>query len=142
VKRCCVCREEKPLEAFSIHRRARDGRQNTCKACAAARQRQRYEDDKPRHRALVKARQVWLLEEVRRLKAVPCADCGGEFPAVCMDFDHLDDKVDGVSKLVHRGFSLERILEEIRKCEVVCSNCHRIRTEQRGENTARALRAV
>lgn len=64
------------------------------------------------------------------LKNVPCMDCGGRFPPVAMDFDH----VRGVKLFdVSQNWSLpkERVMEEIAKCEVVCANCHRIRTELR-----------
>ncbi len=68
-------------------------------------------------------------------KNVPCADCGQWFPLICMDFDHLGDepKEDEISTMVHRLTSEKRILAEIGKCEVVCSNCHRIRTFKRGQ---------
>lgn len=63
------------------------------------------------------------------LKDVPCFDCGGSFPIVCMDFDHRDpaEKSFTVSGKIG-GSSLTRLLAEIAKCDVVCSNCHRIRT--------------
>lgn len=66
-------------------------------------------------------------------KDKPCTDCGGYFPEYCMDFDHLDPttKVRGVSALARGGFSLKKILAEVDKCELVCSNCHRIRTHDR-----------
>ena len=32
------------------------------------------------------------------------------------------------------GKSLEDIKKEIEKCEIVCSNCHRIRTHKRRNN--------
>lgn len=61
----------------------------------------------------------------------PCKDCGGFFHPAAMDFDHIsDDKVKDVSRLV-RDSSLERIKREIEKCDLVCSNCHRIRTYNR-----------
>lgn len=64
------------------------------------------------------------------LKSVPCADCGGTFPPVCMDFDHVRGvKLFSVSRASTR--SIETVLKEIEKCEVVCANCHRIRTASR-----------
>jgi ubiquinone/menaquinone biosynthesis C-methylase UbiE len=74
-----------------------------------------------------------LMQEVRKAKERPCADCGGEFPYYVMDFDHRD----GESKLfdVSKGMlSLGRakVLAEIDKCDVICANCHRIRTATRG----------
>jgi hypothetical protein len=72
---------------------------------------------------------VRLRELIAAAKHVPCADCGGTFPAVCMDFDHVGgDKDRNVADMVRRAVSSARLLAEIAKCEVVCSNCHRIRT--------------
>jgi len=50
-----------------------------------------------------------------------------------MDFDHLpgEDKVKYISKMVARSWSLAKIDAEIAKCELVCANCHRIRTARR-----------
>ena len=59
-----------------------------------------------------------------------CVDCG-----VCnhivLDFDHLKDKKYNISRMIHDGFSWAAIKKEIAKCEVVCANCHRIRTYTR-----------
>jgi hypothetical protein len=66
---------------------------------------------------------------IDELKSAPCADCGGTFPPVCMDFDHLGDKKFTVSRAYTR--SIGTVLAEIAKCEVVCANCHRIRTAAR-----------
>jgi len=60
-----------------------------------------------------------------------CADCGVQYPAVVMDFDHVrGQKRFNLSKAVQSPFSLtfEEIRAEIAKCDVVCANCHRIRT--------------
>ena len=65
-------------------------------------------------------------------KARPCMDCSHQFPAVCMDFDHVrGKKVANVSILVARCRALQVIQDEIAKCDVVCANCHRIRTLER-----------
>ena len=78
-----------------------------------------------------KARKDRRREAIEQAKNVPCADCGNRYPTVCMDFDHTEDNkefdIAGTSR------SLENVLTEIAKCEVVCSNCHRIRTAQRGQ---------
>jgi hypothetical protein len=65
---------------------------------------------------------------IREFKAgKPCVDCRLVWPHYVMDFDHLRDKVNTVSVIGKKG-SLSRIQTEIDKCELVCSNCHRIRT--------------
>lgn len=59
-----------------------------------------------------------------------CVDCSVSDIRV-LEFDHLPgfEKVKDVARMVTGStYSWERILEEINKCEVVCANCHRIRT--------------
>ena len=63
---------------------------------------------------------------VRAAKAVPCADCGVQYPYYVMDFDHVrGEKLFEISA-GHRHIAL--LLDEIAKCDVVCANCHRART--------------
>lgn len=113
------------------------GYKGYCKQCQNERQRVRYklspEKRKKQVYKAVKARKKRLCEEVDKIKSVPCTDCNQSFPPYVMDFDHLDSnrKIDGVSKITRSGLSKEKILIEISKCDVVCSNCHRIRTHNR-----------
>jgi hypothetical protein len=67
-----------------------------------------------------------------QLRSVPCSDCGGRFAQCSMDFDHSDPskKSARVPSLVGRA-SLDRILAEAAKCDIVCANCHRLRTFRR-----------
>jgi hypothetical protein len=60
-----------------------------------------------------------------------CIDCGYNLHAEALDFDHLRDKVMAVSKMATWGYSWPLIEQEIMKCEVVCANCHRVRTVNR-----------
>lgn len=86
-----------------------------------------------KQRARVAARNARLrlenAELIRSAKARPCADCGGTFPACVMDFDHVrGKKMFTIGDHGHLRVSPSRVREEILKCEVVCANCHRIRT--------------
>ena len=68
-------------------------------------------------------------DNINTLKAnTPCADCGDIFPAVCMDFDHRDPTTKSFT--ISQGLSNlpTTIMTEMAKCDIVCSNCHRIRT--------------
>ncbi len=68
----------------------------------------------------------WLAEQ----KSCPCLDCGQKFPSVAMDFDHVrGEKIIQVSDMWSWG--RDRVLAEIAKCELVCANCHRVRTQSR-----------
>jgi hypothetical protein len=73
-------------------------------------------------------------ELIERIKAAPCTDCGGCFPAVCMEFDHRDPS----TKLFTISFgstrTWEKLVAEIAKCDVVCANCHALRTERQRVN--------
>lgn len=63
--------------------------------------------------------------------SVCCLDCGEKDIRV-LEFDHVKDtKINDVSSLVWRACSIQTIKNEINKCEVVCANCHRIRTWER-----------
>lgn len=55
-----------------------------------------------------------------------CEQCGENHPA-CLDFHHVkdEDKYGCVSSMVHAGYCVKRIEAEIKKCMVLCSNCHR-----------------
>lgn len=70
---------------------------------------------------------------IRDIKSVtPCADCGVQYPYYVMQFDHIgDDKVVNVADSVARCWSRARIQAEIDKCELVCANCHAVRTFSR-----------
>ena len=58
-----------------------------------------------------------------------CKDCGGVFPLCCYDFDHLRDKVFALGTSL--GRKIEILKSEADKCDLVCANCHRIRTQKR-----------
>lgn len=76
-----------------------------------------------------RAAQLFIYDE----KMKPCKDCGF-MPIVPdqMDFDHVSgEKIAPVAKLVSGGKTIEKIKEELSKCDLVCANCHRLRTYKR-----------
>jgi hypothetical protein len=84
----------------------------------------------------MRARRASHRELLRELRERACADCGQCFPHYVMQFDHRDPatKNDVVTRMVGRA-GKDRILAEAAKCDVVCSNCHRMRTYLRREAT-------
>lgn len=67
---------------------------------------------------------------INKLKSKPCADCGVSYPPYVMDFDHVrGTKKMSVSRITLWGW--KELLEEVAKCELVCANCHRLRTLSR-----------
>ena len=74
-------------------------------------------------------------EFVKQAKNAPCVDCGNKYEPHIMQFDHIvDNKKDNISNLVNQAVSLETIIKEIQKCELVCANCHADRTYKRRNN--------
>jgi hypothetical protein len=111
------------------------------KAAKAASQKRWYEKNKQRHVANVMLRKAAIVKEVtaavRKIKEeTPCTDCGNNFPYYVMDFDHLSDKEYELSLMITQGYGMEKVQREIDKCELVCSNCHRIRTHNRSNMAA------
>jgi len=68
-------------------------------------------------------------------KQLSCVDCG-ESRTATLDFHHTDPKNTDkkVHKLVSDGHTRARLLKEIEKCIVLCSNCHRIHHEEERKN--------
>jgi hypothetical protein len=65
-------------------------------------------------------------------KDCPCQDCGRSYPHYVMDFDHVrGEKLLNIGQASQKNLAPKRIIDEIAKCDVVCSNCHRERTHQR-----------
>jgi hypothetical protein len=90
-----------------------------------------YKDPTKQRAAVEKVRQR-NLEFVRKAKAKPCVDCGIQYPYYVMQFDHVRGKKQhGMTAFRNRLHSLATIEKEIAKCEVVCANCHAVRTWKR-----------
>ena len=80
-----------------------------------------YHKNKEKHRESYLAKLVRTREYLNKIKDNPCVDCKQSFPTCCMDFDHVrGNKKICVSRLVKYG--IKKIDEEVRKCELVCSN--------------------
>ena len=74
------------------------------------------------------------------LKAQPCTDCGLCYPKEVMEFDHVPGR-GGKLHDVSRLKTVRAILAEAEKCDLVCANCHRLRTIKRKNEKQNAVRA-
>jgi hypothetical protein len=63
----------------------------------------------------------------------PCADCGGRWHPLVMEHDHRPgtEKMFNLGDVRARQTGLEKLQEELDKCDVLCPTCHRIRTLRR-----------
>ena len=90
-----------------------------------------YESNKQKYLERNKRYRQVIQEYVRKIKETSrCKDCDRQYPYYVMDFDHLDSKEHDISFLTSTG-RIGALKQEIDKCEVVCANCHRIRSHTR-----------
>lgn len=138
MKQCSKCKVEKEEICFNNKRQRKDGSyglHSYCKVCQKEFHRQHYLANKKDYfekaKRYDKKYKLLLLKKVLAyFKKHPCVDCGETNPVV-LDFDHRDptQKEYDVATLVHRCRRCwDKILKEIKKCDVRCSNCHRIKT--------------
>jgi hypothetical protein len=132
MKTCTKCGFRKALIEFPYRNQERNIFQSYCKSCQNAYSKTHYEANKEYYISKAPEYRRKIVLAVNMLKeAVPCADCGQYYPSYVMHFDHLRDKEFAVSRMISDTKSLESILEEITKCEIVCANCHAVRTHNR-----------
>ena len=107
----------------------------------AARETARLEDEREREQKLAawaKRRPITKAERqnacvalVQKVKRNLCTDCEGRFHPDAMEFDHRVPELKSFSLSRADDFTLGTVAEEISKCDLVCSNCHRVRTARR-----------
>lgn len=121
-RRCSTCGERKPVETgFYRKSRGGSGYRTTCRDCSRA------------YQAEVK-REVTDFVDAYKMQS-GCADCGWCKHPQALEFDHRPDEIKGAEISDMRKAPLSLVIEEIAKCDVVCANCHRIRTFNRRDFT-------
>jgi predicted Fe-S protein YdhL (DUF1289 family) len=129
MKICTKCELPKEIEDFNWRSKTKGTRQSICRECQNKAGAEHYKnnssDYKKRARqfkAALKAKFAeWLLDKY-------CVDCGENDPVV-LDCDHVrGEKKSDISVMLNDTRPWEAILEELSKCEVKCSNCHRKKT--------------
>lgn len=97
-----------------------------------AKRRQHYRDNKELYLARSAKRRMahreTLRAHVRAVKAGQrCIACREAHHYSVMDFHHRgdDDKDATIAKMCHKGVPLQRLIDEIAKCDLMCANCHR-----------------
>src|SRR5688572_29419841 len=97
------------------------------KAKQKAAQAKHYQDNKATYRNRLKKRRCDLKEWSREYNSsCKCSQCG-EKDSRCLDFHHFGNKEFGITDAVRSALSKYKILKELNNCEVLCSNCHRIK---------------
>lgn len=136
--KCKFCELDKTLEEFLNQDYKRFS--NICKVCWSWKAKE-VKNASPPSRSLPR-RKKYRPALISYFKMCPCMDCGIKYPPWVMHYDHrpgVDKKfnLSGVGKV--KNVSILEILQEIKKCDVVCANCHLHRTFIRLTSTEAAL---
>lgn len=81
---------------------------------------------------LLKQRRVKITNLINRYKLfIGCIKCGYKKHAQALHLDHINRS----KKIKHLGHlkgssNIKKIKDEIRKCQVLCANCHSVKTYQ------------
>lgn len=126
--------QEKSACDFPKNASKSDGLGVVCLICQRAYNAEHYRNNKDQYVSKARRRTIARKSLIASLKHKPCAECGGVFITEVMDFDHVSG--DKLFEIARGGLSCSNaaFMEEIAKCEVVCANCHRIRTWRRRQN--------
>lgn len=89
-----------------------------------------FEKKRAQYARMTKANKERVQAEIRKLRKGPCTDCRKRFHPFVMEFDHREGRGPRT-----RGFnsinSMRGLERELSKCDLVCRNCHAIRTYNR-----------
>ena len=124
-KVCRVCGNIKPLSDFHPNKSCSGGRVGTCKQCSNRRVRSWLNNTRETRRERINNRNKQVKQLVVDHFGNKCHDCGRNFPICVYDFHHLSDKDVNPSKAL--TWREDRMWEELKKCIMLCANCHRIR---------------
>lgn len=128
-KICRSCNTSKVFSEFNKNSSRKDGLSNKCKVCNKAYLREHYLNNKE-----------YYVEKRRRnykkytkdfysfLSGKSCKVCGIDDIRV-LEFDHLTDKSFNISAKIG-SMPLHNLMREIDKCDILCANCHRIKTAE------------
>lgn len=126
---CSKCKQDLDISEFNQKGTNKQGDiryQTFCKTCNAEYSSNWYKNNSQRiidkNREYKQRMRVWYIE---LKESMICSICGEDHVA-CLDFHHNDPaEKDGIISESPRRWGKKKILAEIAKCTVLCSNCHR-----------------
>jgi 5-methylcytosine-specific restriction endonuclease McrA len=138
MKTCSKCFILKSENEFFYQDKHANKLHAQCKTCYAEQRRNTWKEhyyrygSNYRERALTRNRKLKVIRRIQLLEYLSdksCVICGITDPRV-LEFDHIDPKkksfsiAQGLSSTLNWG----TILNEISKCQILCANCHKIKT--------------
>ncbi len=127
-KFCIVCQQDLLVNEFNNRGGKRTGLQSYCKECTKKKHRDWTRNNRGRVNIYHRKRRIFKKEVLVKQSGGKCSDCGGVFHHCVYDFHHLDPKLKNYfPAYAINQLSKVKVQEEIKKCIMLCANCHRIR---------------
>lgn len=128
MKKCTNCLMEKDLSNFHKRTKSKDGLSSICRECRKTIDRNSYINSQSR-REQIKCRRSSITKYNRRLlqrykRICKCLICRETEP-VALDLHHISPEEKDMHPSGMASYSTDNLRKEIRKCVVLCSNCHR-----------------
>jgi hypothetical protein len=133
MKKCTKCGIEKLLNEFACRTKSRDGHSVACKICMKLYHREYWKGDSRRRKKLKDnwrlARENTHKQVADLLKNSACVQCS-ESKFLTLQFDHIDTSLKefDISTAITKGRPWHIIKAEIEKCQILCANCHSIKS--------------
>ena len=139
-KRCSICKKTKKYSEFYVRDKSRNLLHAQCKQCYKEKRlnfmEEHYKNYGDAYKSRAKIRKLALKHHrqellVQYLATKKCETCGFD-DIRTLGFDHINPvkKEFSIARAVNEGYHWDRILNEIKKCRILCANCHRIRTAE------------
>lgn len=140
MKTCSVCLKSKNEEDYFYRNKRTEKLHAQCKQCYIEKRRaiwksyyhkhgSKYRENAVQRNKLLKIR---LREQlVIFLSSKSCISCGNSDIRV-LEFDHIDPKTKSfsIARAIGDIRSWDEIQKELKKCQVLCANCHKIKTAE------------
>lgn len=132
--KCRMCRKDKSEDDFAWENKSKGRRQSKCKQCQRNLSKNHYQRNKQKYAKAAASCRSKGKEYIKSYLADhPCIDCR-EADVDVLDFDHRSDKLFTIGG--NFGLSIDKLQQEIDKCDVRCGNCHRRKTLLRSKTDA------
>lgn len=129
----CIEKKRCVTECWDEHSMREEAKitQNLCSLCHCWVSKVRLDNDG--NKKIYKRKTTKFVEKLK-MESGGCSICGFLNPELLgyLEFDHINckEKILAVSEMIAKNYKLEQIIEECKKCRILCRSCHKIHTDK------------
>lgn len=130
---CSECGGDFPEEKFPWDKRRKPHKRRTqCYYCAAQSNKRSRQKNQWKYNLKSRERRNARKQRAVEYKGGICKHCNQTFHFSAFDFNHIDPTQKDKDPGLMMGSTDEKLFEELDKCILLCSNCHRTHHFQNG----------